>query len=141
MKPIRHHNDLVAWQRGMDLVQAVYSLTAQYPSEERFGLAMQTRRAAVSVPSNVAEGFGRSGKSDFMRFLGMSVGSANEVETQLLIAVRLGFVTDDQATQALHLAVEVRKILKGLIRSLTESPSDGIGGVRAGQLPRQTAER
>ncbi|MDY7009610.1 MAG: four helix bundle protein [Planctomycetota bacterium] len=124
---INHYRDLVAWQKGMDLVEAVYRLTAAYPPDERFGLVVQTRRAAVSVPSNIAEGFGRSGKADFLRFLGISIGSVNEVETQLLIAVRLGFMTNLQMNQTVALSEEVRKILKGLIGALRKSGKSNIG--------------
>ncbi len=112
---ITDFKDLIAWKKGMELAQAVYELTASYPIEERYGLVAQTRRASVSVPCNIAEGFGRSGQADFLRFLDHSVGSANEVETQLLLAVRLGLVGPAEAARAIELAREEQRILKGLI--------------------------
>ena len=90
----RSHHDLVAWQVALDLVEAVYRLTDRFPSNEQFGLTAQIRRAAVSVPSNVAEGAGRIGEREFLRFLGIARGSLSEVETQLHIAHRLGYVDD-----------------------------------------------
>jgi len=91
MAGIGGYKDLIAWQKGMDLVVAVYGLTKAFPSDERFGLTAQVRRAAVSIPSNIAEGYSRKGKRDYLRFLEIALGSANEVETQLMAAMRLGF--------------------------------------------------
>ena len=90
----RSHHDLVAWQVALDLVESVYRLTDRFPPSERFGLTAQIRRAAVSVPSNLAEGAGRIGNREFLRFLGIARGSLSEVETQLNIAHRLGYVDD-----------------------------------------------
>jgi four helix bundle protein len=119
---ITDYTDLIAWQKGMDLVELVYRLTAQFSGGERFGLVAQLRRAAVSIPSNIAEGFGRSGKADFTHFLDMALGSTNEVATQLLLAVRLGFVEAAQARPSSALTAEVGHILKGLIRSVNGTP-------------------
>ena len=118
MAKINSYKDLIAWQKAVDMVEAVYKLTAKYPTDERFGLVSQSRRAAVSVPSNIAEGYGRRTKADYVRFLDIARGSANEVETQLLIAVRLGFVTESDAGEATALVLEVQRILKGLVSSL-----------------------
>ncbi len=115
---IRGFKDLVAWQRGMDLVQEVYEVSRLLPPDERFGLTSQARRAAVSVPSNIAEGHGRRTKADFVHFLDMARGSANEVETQLLVAVRLTYLTDKQASKAVQLADEVQRIVRGLLLGL-----------------------
>ncbi len=93
MAKINSYKDLIAWQKAMEMVAAVYQVTAKYPADERFGLVSQSCRAAVSVPSNIAEGYGRRTKADYVRFLDVARGSANEIETQLLIAVRLGLVT------------------------------------------------
>lgn len=119
MAKVENYKHLIAWQRAMDLVEEVYRLTARYPSDERFGLISQTRRAAVSIPSNVAEGYARRTRGDYVHFLHMSRGSANEVETQLLLATRLGFVTANQARRAMDLTLEVQRIMKGLVKSLT----------------------
>jgi len=125
---VRGFKDLVAWQRAMDLVVAVYRTTATFPADERFRLTAQVRRAAVSIPSNIAEGYGRPNRSDYTHFLDIARGSANEVETQVLLAVRLGFVRNEKAREVVILAVEVQRILAGLTKGLARS---GRTGVRA----------
>jgi len=118
---VRSYRDLTAWQRGMDLVVEVYKLTRCFPREEIYGLVNQLRRAAVSIPSNIAEGQGRGAGKEFVHFLRIARGSAQEVETQLVIAERLGFVTSDQTKTTLGLADEVCRLIMGLSRSLSES--------------------
>lgn len=120
--------DLVGWQKGMDLVEEVYRVSAGFPADERFGLTAQVRRAAVSIPSNVAEGYGRSTKADYMRFLDIARGSANEVETQLRIAQRLRFVGEHANQRALALANEVQRILRGLSNALRRTSKKDISG-------------
>ena len=93
---VRNYCDLVAWQKAMDLVESVYKATSQFPKEEVYGLTNQLRRAAVSVPSNIAEGQGRRSDNDFRRFLAIGHGSLREVETQVLIAQRLHYLTEAQ---------------------------------------------
>lgn len=93
MGPVRHYRDLVVWQQSLKMVSEVYRATASFPSEERFGLTAQIRRAAVSVPSNIAEGQGRCSTGEFRQFLGHARGSLLELETQLLIARHLGYLT------------------------------------------------
>ena len=95
-KGVRKHYELRAWQNAMQLVQNIYRITNTFPSDEKFGLTNQLRRAAVSVPSNIAEGAARGSDADFLRFLYMSRGSLSEIETQFLIARDLGFVNDFQ---------------------------------------------
>jgi four helix bundle protein len=107
--------ELKVWSKSMDLAVSIYGLTSKFPEEERFGLTSQLRRAAVSIPSNIAEGSSRGSNKEFFHFLRIADGSSAEVETQLLIASRLGFVNDDPLSQ--HV-VEIRKMLAGLIRSL-----------------------
>ena len=87
----RNYSDLIAWQKAMDLVEMVYKITSHFPKEETYGLTSQLIRAVVSVPSNIAEGQGRSSVNDFRRFLAISHGSIREVETQILIAERLHY--------------------------------------------------
>ena len=99
----------------MDLVEDVYKLTKMLPSEERYSLTDQLRRAAVSIPSNIAEGQGRKSKKELKQFLSISTGSVFEVETQLLIVARVGFLTQDQIRKALELCEEIRKMLFSLI--------------------------
>lgn len=89
--PVRNYTDLIAWQKAMDFVHRVYALTSGFPGDERFGLTSQLRRAAVSIPSNIAEGEGRETPGDFIRFLAIAHGSLREVETQLRISQRLGY--------------------------------------------------
>lgn len=86
---VSHYQQLIVWQKAMDLVEKVYEATKTFPREEVYGITNQLRRAAVSVPSNIAEGQGRRTTADFLRHLGIAYGSLLEVETQLLIAVRL----------------------------------------------------
>jgi len=123
MTGVQSYKDLIAWQKAMDMVEAVYRITAGYPRDERFGLISQTRRAAVSVPSNIAEGYGRQTRREYVQFVHIARGSANEVETQLLLACRLGFVAADTARDAVDIVIEVQRILKGLVGSLTRGRS------------------
>ena len=116
--PVLHYRELIAWQLGMDLVEAVYRLSARFPDDERFGLTNQIRRASVSVPSNVAEGQGRGTPAEFAHFLRIANGSRQEVETQALLAVRLGFVQEKDAVPVLTLAEEFGRVNAGLMRSL-----------------------
>jgi four helix bundle protein len=128
MTSIVSFRDLVAWQKGMDLVVAVYRLSQSFPTEERFGLAAQVRRAVVSVPSNIAEGHGRRTRSDFVHFLDIARGSANETETQLLIAERLGFISPERNAPVLKLVDEVQRLQKALVNSLEDGPTRDVRG-------------
>ncbi len=114
----RNYRDLVAWQRAMDLVEDVYGLTSRFPKDEMYGLTSQIRRAVVSVPSNIAEGEGRNAPNDFARFLSIAHGSLREVETQLLVAVRLKYLAEEDITNAMTLCEETGRIINGLKRSL-----------------------
>jgi four helix bundle protein len=118
---VRHYKDLVAWQKAMELVTEVYRLTEDFPDHEKFGLVSQVRRAAVSVPSNIAEGQGRATPGEFKQFLGHARGSLFEVETQLLIAENLAFADQDKTQCCLDLVQDVGKLINGLIRSLNSS--------------------
>jgi four helix bundle protein len=114
----RSYKDLIAWQRAMDLVTATYRSTARFPKEEQFGLTSQLRRAAVSVPSNIAEGQGRLSEKEFRHFLGQARGSLMEVETQLQIARNLEYIEAGQTLELLAACGEVGRILNGLIASI-----------------------
>jgi four helix bundle protein len=111
------HKDLQIWQAGIDLVEQVYHLTTLFPQTEIYGLSSQMRRASVSVPSNIAEGAARRGEKEFVQFLYISLGSLSELETQCLIARRLGYVEDHPAFDMIE-ALR-RKLLK-FIRYLKE---------------------
>jgi len=119
--------DLVAWQKSMNLVEDVYRASAGFPADERFGLTAQLRRAVVSIPSNIAEGYGRSTKADYLRFIDIAKGSANEVETQLRMAQRLRFVKEQNNGRALALTNEVQRILRGLGEGLRRSTRSSVG--------------
>jgi len=110
----RSYKDLVAWQKAMNLVTAVYRATAGFPKEEQFGLTSQLRRAAVSIPSNIAEGQGRLSEKEFCYFLGQARGSLMEVETQLQIAQNLGYLESERTDALLKACAEVGRILNGL---------------------------
>lgn len=111
------HEQLEAWKYAMQLVVAVYQMTSEFPSEERYGLAQQMRRAAVSIPSNIAEGAGRNSPKEFLNFIGISRGSLAELETQLQLAVMLGFAVPDH--QVFELANSTGKLLTGLHKKLS----------------------
>ena len=112
------YKDLVAWQKAMDLVTDVYKFTGAFPKEELYGLTSQLRRAAVSVPSNIAEGQGRKGDGEFKHFLRLSLGSLMEVETQIMISERLGYLTPSSAQSLLRHTGELERIMNGLIKSI-----------------------
>jgi four helix bundle protein len=107
--------DLDAWQLAMDLVCDIYPATKLFPKDETFGLASQMRRAAVSVPSNIAEGKGRTTDKDFSVFLGYARGSLNELQTQTLLAHRLGYIDDLTRERLIARIQHVRRVLSGLI--------------------------
>ncbi|MHB1035595.1 MAG: four helix bundle protein [Pirellulales bacterium] len=117
------HKDLKVWQRGMDMVMAVYRLTAQFPSEEKYGLSSQMRRAGVSVVSNIAEGAARQGNAEFVQFLHVSLGSVSELDTQLELARRLGFVRDEDWQRLDGDLQEIDRMLIGLRNSLRKQSS------------------
>jgi four helix bundle protein len=115
---VANYKELEAWQVAMTLVEQVYRLTANFPDGERFGLTNQLRRAAVSVPSNIAEGQGRRLRKQFAMFLRIARGSTQEVETQLLVASRLGFAPKDQFAPILQTCESTSRLIAGLIRSI-----------------------
>jgi len=115
---IRSYRDLEAWRLAIRLTKVVYRMSDHFPSDERFGLTSQIRRAAVSIASNIAEGWGRGSTSDYARFLRMARGSMYEVETQGLIALELGFVEKDKFEFFEQTIDEAGRVLAGLIRSI-----------------------
>ena len=124
------YKDLIAWQKGMELVAMVYDATEAFPSHELFGLVSQLRRAAVSIPSNIAEGKAHYSNRDFVRFLRHARGSLAEIETQLLIAQRRKYFPETTATKLSQRLDELGRILSGLINSLKEhepTQSSGLG--------------
>ena len=115
---VRDYSQLETWQRAMDLTEAVYAATGRYPKDELYGLTSQTRRSAVSVPSNIAEGQGRGSSRDFARFLTIARGSLCELETQLLLAERLTYLDAATSADLMQQARTVGRLLNGLLRSI-----------------------
>ena len=111
---IKTYKDLIVWQKAMDLAEQTYKLTKGFPKEETYGLTSQLRRAVVSVPSNIAEGQARQSTAEFKNFLSIAQGSLAEVETQLLLAIRFEYLTQQQAAPALSLREEISKMLASL---------------------------
>jgi four helix bundle protein len=116
---ITHYKQLIVWQRGMELAKAIYKLTASFPSEEKFGLTSQMRRAAVSVPSNIAEGQARHGTGEFLQFLSHASGSLAELETQLLLGANLGYYKASDSSAMLKEIEELQRMLAAIRRRLS----------------------
>ena len=114
----RPHKKLVTWQKAMELVTEIYRITAAYPKKEEFGIVAQIRRAAISVPSNIAEGLTRKTNKDKMHFLNIAQASLSEIDTQIEISLRLGYITQPDYENAEVRLVEVEKLLSGLTRSI-----------------------
>lgn len=117
---LKSYRDLEVWQKAMDLTELVYAITKQYPNDERYGLTSQSRKAAVSVPSNIAEGYGRTHRGDYLKFLSNARGSLCELETQLILAVRLKFVTREEVVPAWNLCRSIGRMLLRMILKLAE---------------------
>lgn len=115
------YKDLIAWQKGMELVAAIYDATDGFPSNEQFGLVSQLRRAAVSVPSNIAEGKAHFSNRDFVRFLRLARGSLAEIETQILIAQQRNYIDTEITSKLTQKIDELGRVLSGLINSLNKA--------------------
>ena len=115
---VRSYRDLQVWRLSMDLTESIYEATSHWPADERFGLISQIRRAAVSVPSNIAEGAARRSTGEFIQFLGMARGSLAEVETQLLLAQRLSYSPNTDVAALLAVSEDISRMLVALISSL-----------------------
>ena len=120
MARIQSHRDLTVWQKGMDLVVAVYALAKQFPVEERYGLVQQATRAAVGVPANIAEGHARGTRLDYAHFIAISRGSLMELETHVMIVERLGMVDSKSVAEVLERVSEVSRMLTALRNRLLE---------------------
>jgi four helix bundle protein len=117
-KKIQSHRDLNVWQTGMDIAERAYELSREFPKDEMYGLTSQVRRAAVSVPANIAEGNARSSTKEYLHLLSISVGSLAEVETYLELAIRLHYGQPAAIRELEELIGEERRMLRGLQRSL-----------------------
>lgn len=112
------HKDLNVWQKSIDFVTNVYQITKNYPKEEIYGLTNQLRRASISIPSNIAEGAARKHNKEFAQFLFIALGSASEIETQLIISRNLAYISEAQYKKLNEEIIEIRKMLNGLIKSI-----------------------
>ena len=115
----QNYKDLLVWQKGITLAKSIYQLTKNFPSEEKFGLTSQMRRAAVSIPSNLAEGQARHTSGEFVQFISHAEGSAAELDTQLILAVELGFAKKATAIPIYELIDEIRRMLNALRRAVS----------------------
>lgn len=120
---VTSYRDLQVWQLGMVLAEAAYGLTRRFPKEEMFGMSSQVRRAAVSVPANIAEGYGRDSRGEYVQFLRIAQGSLKELETHLLLSVRVGLAPSQTVQPLLDQADELGRMLHTLIRRLQDKPS------------------
>ncbi len=118
---VKSYTELLVWQKAVDLVVAVYEMTARFPKEEVYGLTSQMRRAAVSIPSNIAEGQGRHTTREFLHFLSIAHGSLQEMETQTFIAERLKYLGQQERLKVVESSGEVARLIRGLCRSLTDN--------------------
>jgi len=117
----KHYKELVVWQKGMSLAKGAYGLTAKFPADERYGLVSQMRRAAISVPSNIAEGQARHGTREFLQFLSHASGSLAELETQLLLSVDMKYCSENDVEIVAGLISELQKMIAALRRTLDNS--------------------
>jgi four helix bundle protein len=115
-----HHN-LKVWQKSRNFVKQIYQITAKLPDEEKFGLTSQMRRAAISIPSNIAEGAGRNSRKEFANFLGICQGSIAELETQILVGKDIGYFQNDPVQSILKELDEISKMVIGLKKSLLKN--------------------
>ena len=115
---IKSYKDLQVWQKGMELAEEIYRLAKLLPNEELYVMSDQMRRAAVSIPSNIAEGYQRSSDKDFQRYLYIAKGSNAELETQLMLSIRLNYISEEEARKALELTERVAKMLNAFIAKL-----------------------
>jgi four helix bundle protein len=115
---VRSYRELKVWQKGIELVRKIYILTQGFPKSEVSGLSSQMQRAAVSIPSNIAEGQGRQHTGEFRQFLHIAIGSAAELDTQLVVAAELGYSTTENAQPIFELILEIRKMTYALINKL-----------------------
>jgi len=115
MNKIKSHEDLLIWQKSIELNLQIYQQTTSFPSHELFGMVSQIRRASTSIASNIAEGFGRKSRVDFKRFLRISMGSLNEVKTQLFLSSKLGYLNEEDRYKLHQLAEEISKMMHSIL--------------------------
>lgn len=116
---MNNFKELMVWQKSIDLVEKVYEVIATFPKEEKYGLVSQIQRSAVSIPSNIAEGAGRNSYKEFRNFLGIANGSSNELVTQLILSVRVGYVKQNELEAIFNLITEIQKMNFTLIKKFS----------------------
>lgn len=118
MTYLKSYKDLIVWQKSMDLAEEIFRLTNLFPKSELYGIVLQMRKASVSIPSNIAEGYGRKYRKEFSQFISISYGSAQELETQLILSERLKFAKASEFIKSRALLVEVSKMIMSLSNKL-----------------------
>jgi len=118
---IQNYRDLIVWQKSIEVTEKVYIITRKLPKEEMYSLTNQMRRAAVSIPSNIAEGQARNSTKEFIHFLSIARGSKAELETQLLLCLKIGYLNDTDISEIMELLTEIGKMLNTLVRKLGSS--------------------
>ena len=119
---LQSYRELIVWQKAMDAVIIIYKLAEKLPPEEKFGLKQQVQRASVSIAANIAEGYGRSHRGDYLRFLSFAKGSLCEVETFLIMFTRLNFLSKEDVREVWELLQEIGKMLQSMINNLSQNP-------------------
>jgi len=122
---VKTYRDLIVWQKAMATVTEVYGISKSIPASEIYGLTSQMRRCAVSIPSNIAEGYGRHSTNDYVRFLQIASGSLYELQTQLEISVNLGYFKKSEIERLIELTGEIERMLSSLIRKLNNRKAEG----------------
>jgi four helix bundle protein len=117
-KEMKTFRDLLVWQKSMPFVTEIYKVSKSFPKEETFGLTAQLRRSAVSIPSNISEGYGREGVKDYLRFLNIAIASLFELQTQIEIAYNLGYIKKEEFENLYELSREIERMLSSFIRSI-----------------------
>ena len=118
---IMSYRDLIVWQKSMSLVTQIYKSTKSFPKDETYGLVVQIRRSAVSVPSNIAEGYGRNSTDDYIRFLRFAVSSLYEVQTQLQISMNIGYIAKNDFEKLLEGSKEIERMLNSLVSKIIKT--------------------
>lgn len=126
MGELRTHKDLDVWKRSIELVTEIYNITKSFPKDELYGLVNQIRRAAVSIPSNIAEGAARKNNKEFIQFLYIALGSISELETQIIISQKLSYMNQTESSNLLNEIIQIRSLLIGLIKFLKKKNNDLI---------------
>jgi four helix bundle protein len=121
LKNMQTYRDLIVWQKAMSMVLLVYGETKGFPKEETFGLTSQIQRSVVSIPSNIAEGYGRNSTGDYIRFLQIASGSLYEFQTQLEISSQLGYLSEEKYVEINSLSIEIEKMLSSLLSKVKNS--------------------